>query len=165
KEAIGVCGLITPWNFPMNQTATKLASAFAAGCTVVLKPSELTPFSALILAEIFEAAEVPKGVFNLVNGAGEITGNAISAHPDIDFISFTGSGATGEKISTLAAKTIKKVALELGGKSPMIILEDYDMAQAAKMALSNVIFNVGQVCTLASRTIVPKSKMKEFIAA
>jgi len=165
KEPIGVCGLITPWNFPMNQTSTKLASAFAAGCTVVLKPSELTPFSAIILAEVFEAAGVPKGVFNLVNGTGEVVGNGISAHPDIDFVSFTGSGLTGQKISENAAKTIKKVALELGGKSPMIILDDYDMEKAAEMALSNVIFNSGQVCTLASRTLIPALKQEEFIEA
>ncbi|PWA09670.1 aldehyde dehydrogenase family protein [Pueribacillus theae] len=165
KEPIGVSGLITPWNFPTNQTSTKLASAFAAGCTVVLKPSEMTPFAAIILAEIFEAAGLPKGVFNLVNGTGEVVGNGISSHPDIDFVSFTGSGAVGQKVTENAAKTIKKVALELGGKSPMIILDDYDMKKAAKIAVSNVIFNSGQVCTLASRTLVPKSKLDEFVEA
>src|SRR5690625_3248260 len=165
KEPIGVSGLITPWNFPTKQTSTKCGSAIAAGCTVVLKPSELTPFSAIILAEVFEAAGVPKGVFNLVNGTGEVVGNGISAHPDIDFVSFTGSGLTGQKISENAAKTIKKVALELGGKSPMIILDDYDMEKAAEMALSNVIFNSGQVCTLASRTLIPALKQEEFIEA
>src|SRR5699024_12251658 len=110
KERIGVSGLITPWNFQTNQTSMKLAGAFEAGCTVVLKPSELTPFAAVILAEIFEAAGVPKGVFNLVNGTGEVVGNSISSHPDIDFISFTGSGVTGQKITENAAKTVKKVA-------------------------------------------------------
>src|SRR5690625_403527 len=165
KEPIGVSGLITPWNFPMNQTSTKLASAIAAGCTVVLKPSELTPFAAIILAEVFEAAEVPKGVLNLVNGTGEVVGNGISSHPDIDFVSFTGSGLTGQKISENAAKTVKKVALELGGKSPMVVLDDYDMKKAAKMAVSNIIFNSGQVCTLASRTIVPASKQDEVVEA
>ncbi|MEK3933829.1 aldehyde dehydrogenase family protein [Sporosarcina sp. FSL W7-1349] len=165
KEAIGVSGLITPWNFPTNQTSTKLASAFAAGSTVVLKPSELTPFAAIILAEVFQAAGLPKGVFNLVNGFGEVVGNGISSHPDIDFVSFTGSGAVGQKISENAAKTIKKVALELGGKSPLIILEDYDMKKAAKIAVSNVVFNSGQVCTAATRTLVPKSKHDEFIEA
>ena len=165
KEPIGVSGLITPWNFPTNQTSTKLASAFAAGCTVVLKPSELTPFAAVILAEVFEAAGVPKGVFNLVNGTGEAVGNSISSHPDIDFISFTGSGVTGQKITENAAKTVKKVALELGGKSPMIVLDDMDMKEAAKKAVSNVTFNSGQVCTLASRTIIPSSKEEEFIKA
>jgi len=165
KEPIGVSGLITPWNFPTNQTSTKLASAIAAGCTVVLKPSELTPFAAIILTEVFEAAEVPKGVLNLVNGTGEVVGNGISSHPDIDFVSFTGSGLTGQKISENAAKTVKKVALELGGKSPMVVLDDYDMKKAAKIAVSNIIFNSGQVCTLASRTIVPASKQDEFVEA
>ncbi len=165
KEPIGVCGLITPWNFPTNQTSIKLASAFAAGCTVVLKPSELTPFAAIILAEIFEAAEVPKGVFNLVNGTGEVVGNGISSHPDIDFVSFTGSGAVGQKISENAAKTIKKVALELGGKSPLVILDDFDMKKAAQIAISNVVFNSGQVCVAATRTLVPISKHDEFIEA
>ena len=165
KESIGVSGLITPWNFPTNQTATKIASAFAAGSPVVLKPSELTPFAAILLAEIFEAADVPKGVFNLVNGTGEVVGNGISSHPDIDFVSFTGSGKTGQKITENAAKTIKKVALELGGKSPMIILDDYDIKKAARLAVSNVIFNTGQVCTLASRTIIPASKKDAFVKA
>lgn len=165
KEAIGVSGLITPWNFPTNQTSTKLASAFAAGCTVVLKPSELTPFAAIILAEIFEAAGVPKGVFNLVNGTGEVVGNGISSHPDIDFVSFTGSGRTGQKITENAAETVKKVALELGGKSPMIVLDDADIKEAAKIAASNVISNTGQVCTLASRTLIPTNKQSAFIEA
>ena len=165
KEAIGVSGLITPWNFPTNQTATKLASAFAAGSTVVLKPSELTPFAAIILAEVFQAAGLQKGVFNLVNGSGEVVGDGISSHPDIDFVSFTGSGAVGQKISENAAKTIKRVALELGGKSPLIILDDYDMKKAAKIAVSNVVFNSGQVCTAATRTLIPKSKHDEFIDA
>lgn len=165
KEAIGVSGLITPWNFPTNQTSTKLASAFAAGSTVVLKPSELTPFAAILLAEVFHAAGLPKGVFNLVNGTGEVVGNGISSHPDIDFVSFTGSGAVGQKITENAAKTIKKVALELGGKSPLIILDDYDIKTAAKIAVSNVLFNSGQVCTAATRTLIPKSKHDEFIEA
>lgn len=165
KEPIGVSGLITPWNFPTNQVATKVASAFAAGCPVVLKPSELTPFTTIILAEVIHDARLPKGVFNLVNGTGEVVGNGISSHPDIDFISFTGSGATGTKINKNAADTIKKVALELGGKSPMIILDDTDMKEAANIALSNVIFNSGQVCTLASRTLIPKDKKDAFLDA
>lgn len=165
KEPVGVSGLITPWNFPTNQTSTKLASAFAAGSTVVLKPSELTPFAAIILAEVFQAAGLPKGVFNLVNGTGEVVGNGISSHPDIDLVSFTGSGAVGQKISENAAKTIKKVALELGGKSPLVILDDYDMKKAAKIAVSKVFFNSGQVCTAGTRTLVPESKHDEFIEA
>src|SRR5699024_8523521 len=124
KETIGVSGLITPWNFPTNHTATKIASAFAAGSPVILKQAEVTSFAAMMLADIFEAAVLPKGVFNLVNGSGEGIGNGISSHPDIDFVSFTGSGAVGQKVMENAAKTIKKVALELGGKSPMIVLDD-----------------------------------------
>lgn len=165
KEAIGVSGLITPWNFPTNQTVIKIAGALAAGSTVVLKPSELTPISAVILAEVLHEAGVPKGVFNLVNGYGHSVGHAISGHPDIDFVSFTGSNETGKKISIRAAETVKKVALELGGKSPMIILDDFDMAKAAKIALSNVTFNCGQVCTLASRTFIPAHKETEFLQA
>lgn len=163
KESIGVCGLITPWNFPTNQTSTKLASAFAAGCTVILKPSELTPFSTIILTEILQAAGLPKGVFNLVNGYGEVVGNGISSHPDIDLISFTGSGPVGQKISENAAKTVKKVSLELGGKSPMIILDDYDVKTAAKAAVANVMMNSGQVCSAPTRTIIPNSIHDEFI--
>lgn len=165
KEPIGVSGLITPWNFPTNQPSTKLASAFAAGSTVVLKPSELTPFAAIILAEIFQAVGLPKGVFNLVNGTGEVVGNGISSHPDIDFVSFTGSGLVGQKITENAAKNIKKVALELGGKSPLIILDDVDMKKAAKIAVTNVVLNSGQVCSAATRTLVPKSKINEFTEA
>ncbi|AXF55625.1 aldehyde dehydrogenase family protein [Salicibibacter kimchii] len=165
KEPIGVSGLITPWNFPTNQTSTKIASALAAGSPVVLKPAELTPFAAVILAEIFEAAGVPKGVFNLVNGTGETIGNGISAHPDIDFVSFTGSGGVGQKVSENAAKTVKKVALELGGKSPMVILEDADVKKAAKAAVTNVVMNSGQVCTAATRTIIPQKMHDDFIEA
>lgn len=163
KEPIGVSGLITPWNFPTNQTTTKIASAFAAGCTVVLKPSELTPYSALMLAEIFEDAGLPKGVFNLVNGTGESVGNAITSHPDVEFISFTGSGETGKIITKNAADTIKKVALELGGKSPLIVLDDFDIEIAVKIAVGNILYNCGQMCTAASRTLVPKDKVDQFV--
>ncbi len=162
KQTIGVSGLITPWNFPTNQTSTKIASAFAAGSPVVLKPAELTPYAAIMLAEIFEAAGLPKGVFNLVNGTGEVIGNGISSHPDIDFVSFTGSGAVGQKVMENAAKTIKKVALELGGKSPLVVLEDSDVKKAAKIAVSHIAMNTGQVCTAATRILVPKSMKSEF---
>jgi len=165
KEPVGVAGLITPWNFPTNQTSTKLASAIAAGSTVVLKPAELTPYAAVLLAEIFEEAGVPKGVFNLVNGYGDTIGNGISSHPGIDFVSFTGSGGTGQKITENAAKDIKKVSLELGGKSPLVVLEDADVKKAAKTAVSNVLMNSGQVCTAATRTIIPKSMHESFIEA
>lgn len=165
KEAIGVSGLITPWNFPTNQTATKIASAFAAGSPVILKPAEVTPFAAMMLVDMFEAAGLPKGVFNLVNGSGEGIGNGISSHPDIDFVSFTGSGAVGQKVMENAAKTIKKVALELGGKSPMVVLEDADIQKAAKAAVSNISMNTGQVCTAATRILVPKAIKEKFEAA
>ncbi|MCA1029183.1 aldehyde dehydrogenase family protein [Cytobacillus kochii] len=165
KESIGVAGLITPWNFPTNQTSTKLASAFAAGSTVVLKPASNTPFAAMILAEIFEAAGLPKGVFNLVTGSGSTIGNGISSHPDIDFVSFTGSGEVGQKIMENAASTIKKVSLELGGKSPLIVLDDADIKGAAKTAVALVAGNTGQVCTAATRTLIPKGMHDEFVEA
>ncbi|WP_059103520.1 aldehyde dehydrogenase family protein [Shouchella shacheensis] len=165
KEAIGVSGLITPWNFPTNQTSTKIAGAFAAGSPVILKPAELTPFAAMILTEVFEAAGVPKGVFNLVNGTGERVGNGISSHPGIDLVSFTGSGAVGQKVSENAAKTIKKVALELGGKSPLVVLEDADIKKAAKIAVSNVVMNTGQVCSAATRVLVPNAIHDQFVEA
>ena len=165
KEAIGVAGLITPWNFPTNQPCTKLASAFAAGSTVVLKPAAMTPFSAIILAEIFEKAGLPKGVFNLVNGSGSTIGDAISSHPDIDFVSFTGSGEVGSKIMENAAQDIKKVSLELGGKSPLVILKDANVKDAARTAISHIAFNTGQVCSAATRTIIPKSMHDEFLEA
>ncbi len=162
KESVGVSGLITPWNFPTNQTSTKIASAFAAGSPVILKPAELTPFAAVILTEIFEAAGLPAGVFNLVNGTGKVIGNGISSHPDIDFVSFTGSGAVGQKVMENSAKTIKNIALELGGKSPLVVLADADMQRAAETAVSHIINNSGQVCTAATRIIVPHSVKEEF---
>ncbi|MFG6150198.1 aldehyde dehydrogenase family protein [Halobacillus sp. B23F22_1] len=162
KESIGVSGLITPWNFPTNQTSTKIASAFAAGSPVVLKPAELTPFAAVILTEIFDKVGVPKGVFNLVNGSGSVIGDGISSHPDIDFVSFTGSGATGEKIMKNASETIKKVALELGGKSPLVVLDDADVKDAAKAAVTHIATNSGQVCSAATRTLIPSSMKQEF---
>ncbi|MDT0680944.1 aldehyde dehydrogenase family protein [Staphylococcus chromogenes] len=163
KEAIGVAGLITPWNFPTNQTSLKLAAAFAAGSPVVLKPSEETPFAALILAEIFEAVGVPKGVFNLVNGDGEGVGNPLSEHPDVRMMSFTGSGPTGSKIMEKASKDFKKVSLELGGKSPYIILDDAVVDEAAKAAVGKVVNNTGQVCTAGTRTLVPESMKEAFL--
>lgn len=165
KEAIGVAGLITPWNFPTNQTSLKLAAAFAAGSPVVLKPSELTPFAAVILAEIFDKVGVPKGVFNLVNGDGEGVGNPLSEHPDVRMMSFTGSGPTGAKIMEKAAQDFKKVSLELGGKSPYIILDDADIDGAAEAAAGKVYNNTGQVCTAGTRTIVPESLKDDFIKA
>ena len=148
KEAIGVAGLVTPWNFPTNQTSLKLAAAFAAGSPVVLKPSEETPFAAIILAEIFDKVGVPKGVFNLVNGDGSGVGNPLSEHPKVRMMSFTGSGPTGSKIMEKAAKDFKKVSLELGGKSPYIVLDDVDVEEAANATTKKVVNNTGQVCTL-----------------
>ncbi|MGD6770913.1 aldehyde dehydrogenase family protein [Staphylococcus arlettae] len=165
KEAIGVAGLITPWNFPTNQTSLKLAAAFAAGSTVVLKPSEETPFAAIILAEIFDKVGVPKGVFNLVNGDGSGVGNPLSEHPSVRMMSFTGSGTTGAKIMEKAAKDFKKVSLELGGKSPYIILDDVNIQEAARAAVMKVVNNTGQVCTAGTRTLVPESIKADFLTA
>lgn len=165
KEAIGVAGLVTPWNFPTNQTSLKLAAAFAAGSPVVLKPSEETPFAAIILAEIFDKVGVPKGVFNLVNGDGAGVGNPLSEHPKVRMMSFTGSGPTGSKIMQKAAEDFKKVSLELGGKSPYVILDDAYVEEAAKAATSKVVNNTGQVCTAGTRTLVPESMKQDFLTA
>ncbi|MGO3050888.1 aldehyde dehydrogenase family protein [Staphylococcus casei] len=165
KEAIGVSGLITPWNFPTNQTSLKLAAAFAAGSPVVLKPSEETPFAAIILAEIFDKVGVPKGVFNLVNGDGSGVGNPLTSHPKVRMVSFTGSGPTGTSIMKKAAEDFKKVSLELGGKSPFIILDDSDIEGAASAAMNKVIHNTGQVCTAGTRTLVPERIKAEFLTA
>lgn len=163
KESIGVAGLITPWNFPTNQTSLKLSAALAAGSPVVLKPSEETPFSAIILAEIFDAAGVPKGVFNLVNGDGEGVGTPLSEHPKVRMVSFTGSGPTGSKIMEKASHDFKRIALELGGKSPYIILDDVDVDEAAKSAVQKVVNNTGQVCTAGTRTLIPEAIKDEFL--
>ncbi|MCO0862410.1 aldehyde dehydrogenase family protein [Staphylococcus pasteuri] len=165
KEAIGVSGLVTPWNFPINQTSLKLAAAFAAGSPVVLKPSEETPFAAVILAEIFDKVGMPKGVFNLVNGDGEGVGNPLSEHPKVRMMSFTGSGPTGSKIMEKAAKDFKKVSLELGGKSPYIVLDDVDIEAAAKATTGKVVNNTGQVCTAGTRVLVPNSIKEDFLKA
>ncbi|MYL52553.1 aldehyde dehydrogenase family protein [Pontibacillus yanchengensis] len=162
KDTVGVSGLITPWNFPTNQASTKIASAFAVGSPVVLKPAELTPYAAIILTEIFDAAGVPKGAFNLVNGSGSVIGNRISSHPDIDFVSFTGSAGVGQKIMENASETITNVALELGGKSPLVVLEDADLTTAAKSAVNHIAMNSGQVCSAATRILVPSSIKEDF---
>lgn len=165
KEAIGVAGLITPWNFPTNQISTKLASALAAGSTLVVKPASKTPFASIILAEIFDKVGVPKGVFNLVNGSGSIVGEAISSHPDVDLVSFTGSGEVGSSLMKNAADGIKNVSLELGGKSPLVILKDADVKEAAKTALTQIATNTGQVCSAATRVIVQDEMHDDFIKA
>ena len=165
KEPIGVCGLITPWNWPMNQVAVKVAPALAAGCTMVLKPSEIAPFDAMIFAEILDAAGVPAGVFNLVNGDGPGVGTALSQHPDIDMVSFTGSTRAGVLVAQNAAPTVKRVAQELGGKSANILLDDADFEKAVKSGASDVFENTGQSCDAPSRMLVPKARMDEAAAA
>jgi len=164
KEPIGVCGLITPWNWPINQIACKVAPALATGCTMVLKPSEEAPFSAYLWAEVMDAAGVPPGVFNLVNGTGAEVGAAISAHPGIDMVSFTGSTRAGIEVAKAAATTVKRVAQELGGKSPNIILEDADMKSAVTGGVRSVMNNSGQSCNAPTRMLVPSKKMGEAIA-
>ena len=155
KEPVGVCGLITPWNWPMNQITCKVAPALAAGCTMVLKPSEVAPVNAIILAEILDAAGVPKGVFNLVNGDGPTVGEALSGHPDIHMMSFTGSTRAGIQVARAAADSVKRVAQELGGKSANIILEDADLKQAVSGGVSQIFQNSGQSCNAPSRMLVP----------
>ena len=161
REPIGVCGLITPWNWPINQVACKVAPAIAVGCTMVLKPSELAPLDAMILAEVIDAAGVPKGVFNLVNGDGMGVGVPLSSHPDIDFVSFTGSTRAGIEISKNAAPTVKKVALELGGKSPNIVLEDADIEKAVRQGVRICFGNSGQSCNSPTRMFVPRAKLEQ----
>jgi len=157
REPVGVVGAITPWNYPLHQIALKVAPALAAGCTVVLKPSEVAPFNAFILAEVIEAAGLPKGVFNLVTGFGPAAGEALVRHPQVDMISFTGSTRAGKRISEVAAQTVKRVALELGGKSASVILEDADLATAVKGTVSGCYLNSGQTCTALTRMLVPES--------
>ncbi len=161
REPIGVVAAITPWNFPLHQISLKVAPALAAGCTVVLKPSEVAPLNAFILAEVIEAAGLPAGVFNLVTGYGPVVGEAMVAHPQVDMVSFTGSTAAGKRVSEIAAKTVKRVALELGGKSAAVILDDADLASAVKGVVTNCYLNSGQTCTAHTRMLVPESKYQE----
>ena len=161
REPVGVVGAITPWNYPLHQIALKTAPALAAGCTVVLKPSEIAPFNAFILAEVIEAAGLPKGVFNLVTGYGPAAGEALVKHPQVDMISFTGSTRAGKRISEVAAQTVKRVALELGGKSASVILEDADLAAAVKGTVTGCYLNSGQTCTALTRMLVPAAKYDE----
>jgi len=164
KEPIGVCGMITPWNWPINQIACKVAPALATGCTMVLKPSEEAPFSAQIWAEVMHAAGVPAGVFNMINGTGPEVGAAIAAHPGIDMVSFTGSTRAGIEVARAAAPTVKRVAQELGGKSPNIILEDADLKRAVGNGVRSVMNNSGQSCNAPTRMLVPAGKMSDVIA-
>jgi len=163
KEPVGVCGLITPWNWPMNQIACKVAPALAAGCTMVLKPSELAPLSACLFAEILHDAGVPQGVFNLVNGYGPAAGMALCSHPDVAMVSFTGSTSAGIAITTAAAPSIKRVTQELGGKSANIILEDADFENAVMQGVLACCRNSGQSCNAPSRMLVPRFKLDEAV--
>jgi aldehyde dehydrogenase (NAD+) len=164
REPVGVVGMVTPWNWPLNQIACKVAPALAAGCTMVLKPSENTPSSALIFAEILDEAGVPKGVFNLINGLGGEVGAAMSAHPGIDMMSFTGSTRAGIDVAQRAAPTVKRVTQELGGKSPNIILEDADLSKSIAGGTAHCFNNSGQSCNAPTRMLVPLAKMKEAAA-
>ena len=164
REPVGVVGAITPWNYPLHQVALKVAAALAAGCTVVLKPSEVAPLNAFMLAEIIDDAGLPKGVFNLVSGYGTVVGEALAKSPDVDMISFTGSTRAGKRVSELAAGTVKRVALELGGKSAAIILDDADLATAVKATVAYCYLNSGQTCAATTRMLVPESRYDEAAA-
>ncbi len=161
REAVGVVAAITPWNYPLHQIACKVAPALAAGCTIVLKPSEVAPVNAFLFAEILHAAGVPKGVFNLVTGVGTVVGEALAKHPEVDMVSFTGSTRAGKRVTELAAQTVKRVALELGGKSASVILEDADLAAAVKGTIGACYLNSGQTCSAHTRMLVPESRYDE----
>ena len=164
REPIGVVGCITPWNYPLHQIAAKVAYAMAAGCTVVLKPSEVAPVDAFVLAEVIDEVGLPAGVFNLVSGFGPVVGEAIAAHPDVDMVSFTGSTRAGRRVAQLGAETIKKVALELGGKSANVLLDDLDEAGFAKAVgdgVGKAFLNSGQTCSALTRMLVPRDRLAE----
>ncbi|MEV4012729.1 aldehyde dehydrogenase family protein [Nonomuraea angiospora] len=163
KEPVGVVAAITPWNYPLHQIVCKVAPALAAGCTVVLKPSEVAPLAAYALAEIFAEVGLPPGVFNLVSGRGPVVGEAMAAHPEVDMVSFTGSTAAGRRVAALAAESVKRVALELGGKSANIILPDADLALAVKVGVANCFVNAGQTCSAWTRMIVHRDQYDEAV--
>ncbi|MBI4289953.1 MAG: aldehyde dehydrogenase family protein [Betaproteobacteria bacterium] len=162
REPVGVVAAITPWNYPLHQISAKVAAALAAGCTVVLKPSEVAPLNAFVLAEIIHAAGLPAGAFNLVTGYGPVVGEAMARHADVDMVSFTGSTRAGKRVSELAAATVKRVALELGGKSAAVILDDADFAAAVKGTVNACFLNSGQTCSAHTRMLVPESKYEEI---
>ncbi|MGZ6953736.1 MAG: aldehyde dehydrogenase family protein [Acidimicrobiia bacterium] len=164
REPVGVVGCITPWNYPLHQVVAKVAPALAAGCTIVLKPSEVAPLSAFILAEIIDEIELPKGAFNLVTGTGPVVGEALVTNPDVNMISFTGSTRAGKRIMELAASQVKKIALELGGKSPFVILEDAPVDEAVAAGFQSAYLNGGQTCIAWTRMLVPASRKDEFVA-
>jgi aldehyde dehydrogenase (NAD+) len=161
REPVGVVGAITPWNYPLNQIAAKVAPALAAGCTVVLKPSEVTPLNAFLLAEIVESVGLPPGVFNLVTGTGPVVGEALAGHPGVDMVSFTGSTRAGRRVSELASATVKPVAMELGGKSPNVILDDADLEKAVPDGVGKCYLNSGQTCSALTRMLVPRQRLAE----
>lgn len=161
KEPIGVVAAITPWNYPLHQLMIKVAAALAAGCTVVVKPSELTPLNAFVLAEIVDSSGLPAGVFNLVSGYGDEVGEALAGHRDVDMVSFTGSTAVGKRIMVRGAETVKRVALELGGKSAAVLLDDADMDTAVKVTVGNCFLNSGQTCSAHTRLLVPQHRYEE----
>jgi acyl-CoA reductase-like NAD-dependent aldehyde dehydrogenase len=161
REPVGVIGAITPWNYPLNQIAAKVAPALAAGCPIVLKPSEVTPLNAFMLAEVIEAAGLPAGVFNLVTGIGPVVGEAIAAHPGVEMVSFTGSTRAGRRVSELASATVKPVAMELGGKSPNVILDDADLERAVPDGVAKCFLNSGQTCSALTRMLVPRQRLAE----
>ncbi|MDQ3462410.1 MAG: aldehyde dehydrogenase family protein, partial [Actinomycetota bacterium] len=166
KEPIGVVGAITPWNYPLHQIVAKVAPALAAGCTIVLKPSEVAPLNAFMLAEIIDGIGLPPGVFNLVSGTGPVVGEAIAGHPDVDMVSFTGSTRAGTRVAELGAPTVKRVALELGGKSANILLPDLDgeeLDKAARAAVGSAYLNSGQTCTAFTRLLVPADKHDQIV--
>lgn len=164
REPVGVVGAITPWNYPLHQIAAKVAPAMVAGCTVVLKPSEVAPLNAFVLAQIMAEVGVPAGVFNLVTGYGPVVGEALAAHPDVDMISFTGSTRAGRRVSEVAAATVKRVALELGGKSANVILDDADLQRAVVDGLRKCFLNSGQTCSALTRMLVPRQRLAEVEA-
>jgi len=164
REPVGVVGAITPWNYPLHQVMAKVAPALAAGCTVVLKPSEVAPLCAYLLVELFEQAGLPPGVLNLVTGTGREVGEAIAAHPDVDMVSFTGSTRAGRRVSEVAAATVKRVALELGGKSANVVLPDADLNRAVRVGVANAFLNSGQTCTAWTRMLVPRDRQDEAVA-
>jgi acyl-CoA reductase-like NAD-dependent aldehyde dehydrogenase len=165
REPIGVVGAITPWNYPLYLTICKVAPALAAGCTIVHKPAEITPLNAFILAEVMHEVGLPAGVYNLVTGPGSKIGDALSTHADVDMISFTGSGPVGETISKAAAATVKRVGLELGGKSANVVLDDADPTEVAMSGVFGCMINSGQTCSALTRILVPKSREQEFVDA
>ncbi len=162
-EPVGVVGAITPWNYPLHQAMAKVAAALAAGCTVVHKPSEVAPLSAYLFAEIAHDAGLPPGVYNVVTGYGPVAGEALVAHPGVDMVSFTGSTRAGRRVAALAAETVKRVALELGGKSANVVLDDADLTAAVKVGVANCLLNSGQTCTALTRLLVPRRRQAEAV--